>query len=156
MTIRHVDSKEHMLSENDIILVAVHDHPAGAKQIWEKMKKPKGVSPERALYSVWCRAAASPAVLRLREGNTMLAVMGSKDADPSTVEVVMFDADVPARSIGNMATVMNALRKQGIKRVKAHGLNDYAKTAAKLAFRKYRTPGDDIGFVGGSMTLEFA
>lgn len=156
MTPHHVDSKEHMLSENDIILVAVHDHPEAAKQIWEQMKKPKGVSPERALYGVWCRAAASPSVLRLREGNTMFAVMGSKDEDANMVEIVMFDADVPARSINNMASVMKGLRKQGIKQVKAHGLNAYAKTAAKLAFRKLREPGDDLSFTGGSMTLEFA
>ena len=137
--IRHVDSKEHKLSESDILLVAAHEHPESAKAQYKAAKRPKGVSPERLLYSIFVKLISVPNVVRIREGNTLFAIHSGKDG---TALVYVFDADTTSRTIKNIASGIEATRKMGYKKLLAPAEGTAMIALAKRAFNTIKKSGE--------------
>jgi hypothetical protein len=72
MNIHQVDNKETMLNENDIVIVAAYMSEI-TPDIEEAADK-HGVSPERLLYTVYVQEMQNPALIRVRDGNTLFTI----------------------------------------------------------------------------------
>jgi hypothetical protein len=112
MTPHHVDSKQHKLSESDILMVTAHDMKHSALAFYKKHGSPKGISPERVYTHFLAQLWASPKCLRVREGNTLFRLTPSS----KTAGVVyMYNADTLSQTGHNMALCIQAARKMGYK-----------------------------------------
>lgn len=74
MNIHQVDNKEAMLNENDIVIVAAH--MAEVTPEIEEAAKKNGVSAERLLYTIFIHEMQNPALIRIRDGNTLFTIAG--------------------------------------------------------------------------------
>jgi hypothetical protein len=110
----HVNSKQHMLSNNDILLVAAYDHPEAAKQAYKKAKSPAQTTPELLMYTIFNQLFVQPNVIRLREGNTLATLTPDKNQEAL---FLMFDADTPNNTVNNIAQCFEAARKMGFKKL---------------------------------------
>jgi hypothetical protein len=72
MNIHQVDNKETMLNENDIVIVAAYMSEI-TPDIEEAADK-HGVSPERLLYTAYVQEMQNPALIRIRDGNTLFTI----------------------------------------------------------------------------------
>jgi hypothetical protein len=72
MNIHQVDNKETMLNENDIVIVAAYMSEI-TPDIEEAAHK-HGVSPERLLYTAYVQEMQNPALIRIRDGNTLFTI----------------------------------------------------------------------------------
>lgn len=137
MTPHHVNSKEHMLSEADIMLVTAHDLKHLAKTLWSKASAEikKAMSPERVLYNYALAQWNSPHAIRLREGNT-LALVIPKTKDSATV--LLHNADKMRNLPDNLAKMYEAAHKMGYRSVrgplsrKEHGSDIFVGIVKKL------------------------
>lgn len=112
--VHHVDSKEHMLSETDILLVTAHDLRRLARKFYEKYNRPKDMTPERVLYNVLVALMQQQGIIRLREGNTMFGLLPVTEED---TYVVMANADTLDNLLDNLDTLGTAVREMGFKRM---------------------------------------
>jgi hypothetical protein len=111
MTVHHVNSKHHMLSNKDIILVSAHDHLHSAKNLYKKAGSPSQVTPELFQTALFQKIFDAPNVIRLREGNTLFGIM----QDHGKMVCMMFDADTVNNSVKNISTAIKAAKKMGFK-----------------------------------------
>lgn len=72
MNIHQVDNKEAMLNESDIVIVAAHLTEA-TPEIKDSAKQ-HGVSVERLLYTAYLQEMQNPALIRIRDGNTLFTI----------------------------------------------------------------------------------
>jgi hypothetical protein len=147
----HVNSKQYMLSNNDILLVAAHDHPESAKKHYKSAGSPKQITPELLIYAIFDRLFTQPNVVRLREGNTLFTITAGEKASL----FMMFDADTPNNTINNITVTCEAARKMGFKKLIAPVENDMVKKMSKRAFDKNKKAGDSYSVKGDLVTLEF-
>ena len=147
----HVNSKQHMLSNTDIMLVAAHDHPETAKKNYKQAGSPKQITPELLMYTIFDKLFTQPNIIRLREGNTLFTITaGEKGA-----LFMMFDADTPNNTINNITVTCEAARKMGFKKLVAPVENDMVKKMSKRAFEKNKKAGDKYNVDGDFVILEF-
>lgn len=109
MTIHVVDSKQKMLSPNDIFIVAAHEFKEGLKQ-YEPAARKARVSPARLQYSAMIKLFQDPGLIRLREGNTMFSI---KSLPKRAGFVLSFNADTAPNYINNLIACFHAARKLG-------------------------------------------
>lgn len=112
MTPHPVDSHKHLLSEQDILLVAAHSTPHAARQLYEESGKPEGVSPERLMHAVLYQLYQDPKQIRLRHGNTIFLLTPlTEDA----ALVSMLDGDVRTNLPANLIVGAAAMQKMGYR-----------------------------------------
>ena len=151
MTPHHVNSKQHLLSNKDILLVAAHDHPDSAKENYKNAGSPKQITPQMLMYTIFDKLFTQPNVIRLREGNTLFTITaGEKGA-----LFLMFDADTPNNTINNITVTCEAARKMGFKKLVAPVENEMVKKMSRRAFEKNKKAGDSYNVTGNLVTLEF-
>ena len=148
----HINSKQHMLSNHDILLVAAHDHPDIAEEYYKKANSPKQVTPVMFLCAVFNEVFKAQHVIRLREGNTLFAIEAHKDG----AMFLMFDADTPNNTINNIVTATEAARNMGFKKLISNTNKDIIKKMSKRAFDKHHKKGDSITVKGDTITVELA
>lgn len=112
--IHHVDSKEHMLSESDILLVTAHDLKITARKAYKEAGSPPSMSPERVLYTVMGATLLEPGVLKIREGNTLFGVVPMTE---NSAVCLMYNADTLERTKDNLTEICRALNKMGYDRL---------------------------------------
>jgi S-adenosylmethionine synthetase len=147
----HVNSKQHLLSNNDILLVAAHDHPESAKEHYKNAGSPKQINAQMLLFTIFSKLFTQQNVIRLREGNTLFTITaGEKGA-----LFMMFDADTPNNTINNITVTCEAARKMGFKKLVAPVENEMVKKMSKRAFEKNKKAGDKYNVDGDFVILEF-
>jgi hypothetical protein len=150
-TVHHVNSKQHMLSNHDILLVAAHDHPEDAKMHYKDAGSPKQATPEMLLMGIYNQIFTAPHVIRLREGNTLFVLQPGQ----SGAMFMMFDADTPNNTINNITQACEAARKMGFKKLVAPVANELVKKMSKRAFDRHHKEGDTYSATNKTVTLEF-
>lgn len=112
MTPHHVDSREHKLSEADILIVTAHDLKHAAATFYKKYGSPKGITPERVYAHMLAQLWSNPRCIRVREGNTLFRLTPVRQA---TGVVYMYNADVLSQMQQNMVKCLSAARAMGYK-----------------------------------------
>jgi hypothetical protein len=108
MNIHQVDNKEAMLNENDIVIVAAHMTDP-TPEVEEAAKK-HGVSAERLLYTAYINEMQNPALIRIRDGNTLFTIA----ALPERYGFVsMYNGDTENNVATNFAQFTQAAYKMG-------------------------------------------
>jgi len=148
----HVNSKQHMLSNNDILLVAAHDHPEVAEQAYKKAGSPPQATPELLLYTIFNQLFVQPNVIRLREGNTLATLTPAENEEAL---FLMFDADSPNNTVNNIAQCIEAARKMGFKKLFAQSDKPIVNKMVQRAVGKLKGKHSFV-IRGKSMVLEFA
>lgn len=155
MTPHHVDSKQHRLSEADIMLVTAHDMKHLAKALWDKANPEikKAMSPERVLYNYSMIQWNHPGVIRLREGNTLMLLL-PKTADSATM--LLLNADMLWNLTSNLDKLGEAAKKMGYKTLSSprspseHGHDAFIDTIKQLE----KTRDIKISVKAGSIEVE--
>lgn len=153
MNLHHVNSKETMLSAEDILLVSVHDHKEIAKKYYEQAGSPQDISPERVFYTVLIKIMSFPFVIRVREGNTLFCFIPMSNDGVATA--LMFDADVPKNTIRNCVESFNAARKMGFNRLFMQTESPEITKLAQVAFNLGKQPGDTFQNTGTQIVVGF-
>ena len=149
----HVNSKQHMLSNNDILLVAAHDHPEAAKQAYEKANRPAQATPELLLYTIFDQLFVQPNVIRLREGNTLFVLLPTgKDS----AFLLFFDADTPNNTVNNICQFGGAAQKMGYRKVFGKADNPIIIKLIKKAFEKFGGKKNSLEIKNNSILMEFS
>jgi hypothetical protein len=107
MNIHQVNSKETMLNESDIVIVAAHmADPSEVKKEANKL----GVSSERLLYTIYVQEMQNPALIRIRDGNTLFTIA----ALPERYGYVsMYNGDIDKNVATNFSQFLQAAYKMG-------------------------------------------
>jgi hypothetical protein len=151
MTPHHVNSKQHMLSNNDILLVSAHDHPESAEKAYKKAGSPAQATPELLMYTIFNQLFVQPNVIRLREGNTLFTLTpGEKE----TV-MLMFDADTPGNTVNNIAEFFKASQKMGFKKLIGQSEKPIINKMIRRAFEKLSIKNKSLEIKDNYIVLEF-
>lgn len=142
MNVHFVDSKKHMLSPNDIFIVASHEVKDGLAQ-YEETSKKFGVSPERLQYTAMVKMFQDPKAIRVREGNTLFTI---KPLPQRGGYVENFNADVPKNYIDNLISFFYAARKMGFDFLFARAATDSMKRILDAAVKKGNNPDVKVFF----------
>lgn len=108
MDIHQVNSQETMLSESDIVLVAAHMTDP-SQEIAESAKE-NGVTPERMLYTMYIQQMQDPALIRIRNGNTLYTIAA---LEGRVGFVFMYNGDVQENVTQNFMEFIQAAYKMG-------------------------------------------
>jgi len=147
----HVNSKQHMLSNNDILLVSAYDHPESAEEAYKKAGSPSQTTPELLMYTIFNQLFVQPNVIRLREGNTLFTLTpGEKE----TV-MLMFDADTPGNTVNNIAEYFKASKKMGFKKLIGQSEKPIINKMIQRAFQKLDGKNNSLKIKDNSILLEF-
>ena len=114
MNLHHVDSKQTMLSVEDILMVTAHDLKKAAQDMYKKAGSPEGVSPERVLYTVFVKLNQQPNFIRLREGNTLALLVPETK---TSAMLFLYNADKLSRLQDNFTKLAQAAAKMGYRKV---------------------------------------
>jgi len=137
MTVRLVDSKEHMLSPNDIFIAAAHEDKVAQANLLPAAKKAK-VSPERMTYSYFVKEYSNKGLIRIRAGNTLFTIAAIKNR---TGFVRTFNGDTPANFINNMGEFLKSARAMGFDFLFAFTHSNEIVRILKVAVKKIKAPG---------------
>lgn len=107
MDIQKVDSKKTILNESDILVVAAHDSDLSELQ---DSAEQHGVSPERMMYTIYASLLQNPALVLLREGNTLFAIAAGEER---VGVVLLFNGDVETNFVKNFNEFLKAAHKLG-------------------------------------------
>ena len=108
MDIHQVNSQETMLSESDIVLVAAYMTDP-TQEIAESAKK-SGVSVDRMLYTIYIQQMQYPALIRIRNGNTLYTIAA---LEGRVGFVFMYNADAQENVTQNFMEFIQAAYKMG-------------------------------------------
>jgi hypothetical protein len=137
MSVRLVDSKEHMLSPNDIFIVAAHLEKRVQEMMAPAAKKAK-VSPERMVYAMLVKQYSDKKLIRLREGNSLFTIA----AMPQRIGFVRaYNGDTPNNFIANMVEFLDAARKMGFDFLVGQATSNEVVRMLKIAEKKTHRPG---------------
>lgn len=125
-----VDSKETMLSENDIVIVAAHNTDL---QRYKGSAKKHGVTPERLAYATFAQVLQNPALILIREGNTLFPIAAMKDR---VGYVYVFHADTEENIENNLKTFLDAAYKMGFNSLYFKDLSGFFKQKPKKSTDK--------------------
>lgn len=107
MDIHPVSSKETMLNEKDIVLVA--SHMSDQSQVKEAAQQ-HGITPERMLYTIYLQQMQEPALIRIRDGNTLFTIA----AMPERYGYVsVYNGDTQENVATNFVNFLQAAYKMG-------------------------------------------
>lgn len=107
MDIHQVNSKETMLNENDIVIVAAY---MADQSKFAEAAKEHGVSSERLLYTFYINQMQNPALIRIREGNTLFTIIALENR---VGYVSMYNGDVQENVAPNLFGFLQAAYKMG-------------------------------------------
>lgn len=126
MDIHQVNSQETMLSESDIVLVAAHMTDP-TPEINDSAKE-HGVTAERLLYTIYVQQMQNPALIRIRDGNTLFTIAALEER---VGFVFMYNGDVQENVATNFNQFVQAAYKMGFNVLVINcvdsSLNDSAK-----------------------------
>jgi hypothetical protein len=108
MDIHQVNSKETALSEDDIVIVSAF-MTSPTLEVQESAKK-HGVTPERLLYTVYVQQMQNPALIRIREGNTLFTMAALEGRQGF---VMMYNGDVEENVAENFEKFLQAAHTMG-------------------------------------------
>ena len=108
MKIHPVDSKKKMLSEGDILVVAAHE--AFPSEEVDASAKQHGISPERLKFTIYGQEIKNPALIRIRDGNTLFTIAGSGDRQGV---VFMYNGDTENNVAENFIKFLDAAHHMG-------------------------------------------
>lgn len=118
MDIQPIDSKQTMLNESDILIVAAHE--ADLEPVQDSAEE-HGVSPERMMYTIFASLLQNPALILIRSGNTLFSIAAGEDR----VGVAMvFNADTEANLVHNFVELLNASHKMGFNAIVINDVSD--------------------------------
>lgn len=137
MTVRLVDSKQHMLSPNDIFIAAAHEDKVAQKTVAEAAKKAH-VTPERMAYSVMLKEYSDPRLVRIRSGNSLFTIAAMKGR---TGFCRVFNGDTPTNFVNNMTEFMESARKMGFDFLVSQTHSNDIVRLLKIAAKRTKTPG---------------
>lgn len=130
MDIKPIDSKKKMLSEGDILVVAAHE--AYPDEEIKASAEQHGVSPERLRFTIFAREIQNPALIRIRDGNTLFTIAGLEDRHGF---VFMYNGDTENNVGENFVKFMQSAQKFGFNylavRCEDSSLNDAAVEVQK-------------------------
>jgi hypothetical protein len=125
MNIHQVNSKETMLSENDIVIVA--SHMADSSEFKVDAKK-HGVSPERLLYTMYIHEMRNPTLIRIRDGNTLFTIAALKDRYGF---VSMYNGDTKKNIATNFNQFLQSAYKIGFNVLAVRCMDDSLNDSAE-------------------------
>lgn len=137
MTVRLVDSKEHMLSPNDIFIAAAHEDKETQEKLIPAAKKAK-VTKERMTYSYFLQEYSNKGLVRIRAGNTLFTIAALKGRMGF---VRTFNGDTPANFVENMGEFLKSARAMGFDFLFALTHSSDMVRILKVAVRKIKSPG---------------
>lgn len=140
MTVRLVDSKEHMLSPNDIFIAAAHTEKSVQQMMAPAAKKAK-VTPERMAYSMMVKQYSDKRLIRLREGNSLFTIAALPNR---TGFVRAYNGDVPATYVKNMESFLDAARTMGFDFLFGQATSPEIVRMLKIAEKRTHRPGGKI------------
>jgi hypothetical protein len=108
MNIHQVNSKETMLSESDIVIVAAYMTEA-TPEVKASAKK-HGLSKERLLYTAYIQEMRNPALIRIRDGNTLFTIAALENRHGY---VSMYNGDIKKNVATNFNQFLQAAYKIG-------------------------------------------
>lgn len=126
MDIHQVNSKETSLNENDIVIVSAFMTDA-TDEIKESAKK-HGVTPERLLYTIYVQQMQNPALIRVREGNTLFTIAALEGRQGV---VMMYNGDVEENVAVNFEQFLQASYKMGFNVLIVKCVDDSLNRSAK-------------------------
>jgi hypothetical protein len=107
MDIHQVNSKETVLSPDDVVLVAAHmADPAP----YEASAKEHGISAERLIHTIYVQLMQNPGLLLIREGNTLFPTAALEDR---IGYVTVYNGDVDENIVENFHLFLQAAHKMG-------------------------------------------
>jgi len=136
MKLHHVDSKQTMLSVQDILMVTAHESKDEAIGVYKHAGSPKDVTPERVLYTTFIKLQQRPDFVRIREGNTIALIV---PASKIMCIMIIFNADKHNRFKNNLVQILKAAHKMGWKRMSGPLYGD-DKTRIAYAALKHSLP----------------
>lgn len=125
MNIHQVNSKETMLSENDIVIVAAY--MAEATPEVKASAKKHGLSKERLLHTVYVQEMQNPALIRIRDGNTLFTIAALENRYGY---VSMYNGDTENNVATNFAQFTQASYKMGFNVLIVNCVDDSLNQAA--------------------------
>jgi len=126
-----VDSKETMLSENDIVIVAAHNTDL---KRYQGAAKKHGVTAERLAYMAFAQVLQNPALILVREGNTFFPIAALKDR---IGYVYVFHADTKENSKDNLKVFLEAAYKMGFNRLYLKDFSGFIKQIPASAIGEF-------------------
>ena len=126
MNIHQVDSKETMLNENDIVIVAAHMAEVTPK-IRQEAKKNK-ITAERLLYTIYIHEMQNPALIRIRDGNTLFTIAALKNRYGY---VSMYNGDIEKNVADNFNQFLSASYKIGFNVLVVNCVDDSLNKSAE-------------------------
>jgi hypothetical protein len=148
----HVNSKQHMLSNNDILLVSAWDHSDAAEMAYKKAGSPEQITPQMLMYTIFHQLFTQPNVVRLREGNTLFTLFPEKDS----ALLMLFDADTPSNTVNNIVQFGKAAQKLGFRKIFGQADSPIVITLVKRAFEKFGKEGGSLKIRDKSILMEFS
>jgi hypothetical protein len=125
MNIHQVNSKETMLSENDIVIVAAYMTEA-TPDVRASAKK-HGLSEERLLYTSYIQEMQNPALIRIRDGNTLFTIAALKDRYGY---VAMYNGDIKKNVATNFNQFLQSAHKIGFNILAVKCMDDSLNDSA--------------------------
>jgi len=126
MDIHQVNSKETMLNESDIVIVAAH--MTDADQEIKDSAKQSGVSAERLLYTIYLQQMQNPALIRIREANTLFTIAA---LEGRTGLVFMYNGDTPENVVNNFLEFLQAAYTMGFNILVVKCVDDSLNNVAR-------------------------
>jgi hypothetical protein len=122
MNIHQVDSKQTMLNENDIVIVAAYttDSPPEIQQA----AKEHGLTPERMVYAIYVQEMQNPSLIRIRNGNTLFTIAALPDRYGFAS---MYNGDTPDNVADNVSQFAQAAHKMGFNVLIIKGMDESLK-----------------------------
>lgn len=125
MNIHQVNSKETMLSESDIVIVAAH--MADPTPEVKNSAKKHGVSAERLLHTAYIQEMQNPALIRIRDGNTLFTIAA---LEGRYGYVSMYNGDIEKNVATNFSQFLQASYKMGFNVLVVNCVDDSLNKAA--------------------------
>lgn len=126
MDIHQVNSKDTMLSESDIVLVAAHMTDP-TPEINDSAKE-HGVTAERLLYTIYVQQMQNPALIRIRDGNTLFTITALENR---VGYVFMYNGDVQENVATNFDQFLQAAYKMGFNVLVVNSVDDALNKSAE-------------------------
>lgn len=136
MEIGLVDSKQHMLDPNDILIAAAHDVNFKSEKL-DKSAKEHGMSSERLKYIYMLKLFQNPKVIRIREGNTLFIIHPLANR---AGYFESFNGDTYPNYINNAIQFFYAARKIGFDFLFTKTPSEEAVRVLKLVIKKGKEP----------------
>ena len=131
MDIHQVNSKETVLSPDDVVLVAAH---MADPTPYEASAKEHGISAERLIHTIYVQLMQNPGLLLIREGNTLFPTAALEDR---IGYVTVYNGDVDENIVENFHLFLQAAHKMGFNVLCIKDESDRIKNALDEAGNEF-------------------